>query len=272
MGFRLDLERVASRHLSRDTIIGLPDEPADDFRLQRLWLESFSACNHRKLRMGPHPDSDVLALRGVYVEKIRACSRVFDTQVTYTSETHPLVELWQNITEWLGFDPESTDEDEAHKIVTKVVHIIFPTTLTDNSILRKCELSKPDNNENTAQFWSTLAIYCRVQQKRWMISEKAIKLYETRATRLQTDRKPTGDWQNNRKYFVTESGRLGFGPVHMLPGDDLFVLYGSFFLHVLRRCGDEYHHLGEAFIRVCRRQRGEDAEAGIREDQWVHIR
>lgn len=270
--FRLDLEGQPRRHLSRYLVIGLPDEPADDFRVQRLRLESFSACGHRKARIGSHPDSNVLALKGVRVEKIRACSRQFDIRTNYNYETHSIVELWQNITEWLDFDPECKDEDEAHKIATQVVRVIFPTTFTDSSMLRKSQLSEP-NDSDVAQMWSTLAIYCRAQQDRWKTSEKAIELYETRGARRKKGEKINADWQNNSKYFVTESGRLGYGPVHMLPGDDLFVLHGSSFLHVLRKCKDEYHHLGEAFVReyvdgsVMR-----DVEAGIRDEQWVHIR
>lgn len=69
-------------------------------------------------------------------------------------------------------------------------------------------------------------------------SGKMKLMYENSATYLCLD----------RRFFVTESGRVGIGPRCMQPGDIVVVLRGGRTPFILRKKGDGYWLLGTAYV------------------------
>jgi hypothetical protein len=53
---------------------------------------------------------------------------------------------------------------------------------------------------------------------------------------------------NQRRFFWTENGTFGLGPICMCPGDIVVVLYGGNTPYVLRSKGNQYLFLGQAYV------------------------
>jgi hypothetical protein len=51
----------------------------------------------------------------------------------------------------------------------------------------------------------------------------------------------------NRSFFTTACGRMGIGPYRSKHGDVVAVLYGGDFCFVLRRRGNQYELVGDAY-------------------------
>ncbi|KXT16822.1 hypothetical protein AC579_6797 [Pseudocercospora musae] len=52
----------------------------------------------------------------------------------------------------------------------------------------------------------------------------------------------------NRRYFLSASGRMGLGPANMRVGDVVVILYGGRFPFILRANGDEHELVGYSFV------------------------
>jgi len=76
----------------------------------------------------------------------------------------------------------------------------------------------------------------------------------------------------DRRIFLTKSGRLGLGPVSMAEGDILCVLFGGVKPFVLRPSGDCWNMVGECYVDdLMDGSAVRDLEKPERDPEWFHI-
>lgn len=74
------------------------------------------------------------------------------------------------------------------------------------------------------------------------------------------------------RLFVTDDGHVGIGSL-MIPGDEVWILFGGRVLYVLRPVGDHYVFVGECYFHGYMHGEGmEKWKEGKLQDEWVELR
>ncbi|KAL2068966.1 hypothetical protein VTL71DRAFT_15304 [Oculimacula yallundae] len=81
------------------------------------------------------------------------------------------------------------------------------------------------------------------------------------------------EYGRNRKFFITEEGRMGLGPKGILPGDTVCILFGGDTPYVLRKKDKCWQFIGECYVHgIMKGEAVRDLKGGVDEGEVFEIR
>ena len=207
------------------------------------------ACNGREAQfvLTKHSGNKQLSLTGIFHAKVITVDIVFDMSKSDGLQMYQqVVELYE------GIDWNAPMSDVALPVLAR--------TLSTGHDMRSRYINRLDKNSRRAHY-------------------AAFRRY------LEWYRDPTADFDSlrgdaleyhnqlrrcsrNRRFFWTSKKDYGIGPACMREGDIVVVLYGGSAPFVLRRKGDKFLMLGEAYVdSIMNGQLVKEVEKGRRQEQ-----
>lgn len=201
----------------------------------------YNADGGEPLHIGVTSDEDSIVLQGIQVDLINAHSDKLTSygfgSKTYQEERDFVKAAWNLL-------PKTLAPDRSKKATaTEVLH---PFILTLTAGL--------DNDSTPVETGSSLY----ADAKKWFAEHSGIHTAITISDRLKLallSDVDSGRFHQvfvractDRRFFVTEEGRMGIGPGALKDGDIVTVLFGGKVPYVLRRSGSRYRFIGECYV------------------------
>ncbi|KAK5651493.1 hypothetical protein OQA88_11947 [Cercophora sp. LCS_1] len=216
-------------------------------QFRHLLLES--AVGHPCVTVGYTPEHGALTLMGVQVDTVVSTFDAMEHKHLSTRATDSIIRSWLNAIDKSkpyrrGGKGEGTYEEAFwtlmagdHIVIGSGEDEILPVDLKNDVVFAK---------RGTTLYVATMATYRRMEPEEWRLIRDD---YEGRVPLLEENLVP--QCLINQRFFLTESGLIGLGPVDTRVGDTIHVLLGGKFPFLLRKVAETgtFNLVGASFVQ-----------------------